>query len=323
MMSTSAWPTPTVSSKTSSLPLASISSAAWRVASDSPPSDPRLAMERMNTPGSRKWSANRIRSPSRAPWVNGELGSIESTATWRSRARACSIRRPISVDLPTPGGPVKPTTAARPVLGYTSRTSAQPSGSSFSTSEMARASARLSPSSRRWARSAAVRPGAAMGRESYGRGTRRPSSVEGRARVLLVVRSAVLIQNPQVQGIAVSLHRNRNPEVRQVRGAARLDYVGDAVALPRQQPASAGSPRVDRPLEVEAAVGAAFQVEAHEHVDADGDAAMPAFRVADQGKSPQQVAEHVSLVHVRIAVESPLRRPGWTWHRAQVYGGRA
>ena len=117
MMSTSAWPTPTVSRKTSSLPLASISSAAWRVASDSPPSDPRLAIERMNTPGSRKWSVSRMRSPSRAPCVNGELGSIESTATWRSRSRACSIRRPIRVDLPTPGGPVKPTTAARPVCG--------------------------------------------------------------------------------------------------------------------------------------------------------------------------------------------------------------
>ena len=58
-----------------------------------------------------------MRSPSRAPWVNGELGSIESTATSRSRARACSTSRPISVDLPTPGGPVKPTTAALPVCG--------------------------------------------------------------------------------------------------------------------------------------------------------------------------------------------------------------
>ena len=49
--------------------------------------------------------------------MNGELGSIDSTATWRSRARASSIRRPISVDFPTPGGPVKPTTEARPVRG--------------------------------------------------------------------------------------------------------------------------------------------------------------------------------------------------------------
>ena len=47
MMSTSAWPTPTVSTSTSSLPEASISSTAWSVASDRPPSAPRLAIERM------------------------------------------------------------------------------------------------------------------------------------------------------------------------------------------------------------------------------------------------------------------------------------
>ena len=52
----------------------------------------------------------RMRSPSSAPCVNGELGSIESTATSRSRPRASSTRRPMSVDFPTPGGPVKPTT---------------------------------------------------------------------------------------------------------------------------------------------------------------------------------------------------------------------
>ena len=49
--------------------------------------------------------------------MNGELGSIDSTATWRSAARAPSTSRAMMVDLPTPGGPVKPTTAARPVLG--------------------------------------------------------------------------------------------------------------------------------------------------------------------------------------------------------------
>jgi hypothetical protein len=36
-----------------------------------------LAIERMNTPGSRKWSVSLIRSPSRAPLLNGEDGSIE------------------------------------------------------------------------------------------------------------------------------------------------------------------------------------------------------------------------------------------------------
>ena len=56
--STSACPTPTVSSNTTSRPEASISSAAWSAASLSPPSAPRLAIERMNTPGSRKCSVN-------------------------------------------------------------------------------------------------------------------------------------------------------------------------------------------------------------------------------------------------------------------------
>ena len=80
MMSTSAWPTPTVSRNTSSLPAASISSAACSAASLSPPSAPRLAIERMKTPGSRKCSVRRMRSPSSAPCVNGDDGSIDSTA---------------------------------------------------------------------------------------------------------------------------------------------------------------------------------------------------------------------------------------------------
>ncbi len=58
-----------------------MSRAAWSVASDSPPSEPRMAIERMNTPGSRKCSVRRMRSPSSAPLVNGEDGSIDSTAT--------------------------------------------------------------------------------------------------------------------------------------------------------------------------------------------------------------------------------------------------
>ena len=115
MMSTSAWPTPTVSRNTSSLPAASISSAACSAASARPPSAPRLAIERMNTPGSRKCSVRRMRSPSSAPCVNGEDGSIESTADVAVAARAgAAISAPISVDLPAPGGPVKPTTAALP-----------------------------------------------------------------------------------------------------------------------------------------------------------------------------------------------------------------
>ena len=60
---------------------------------------------------------SRMRSPSSAPPRNGEHGSIESTATWRSSVRWCATSAPISVDLPAPGGPVKPTTVAEPVFG--------------------------------------------------------------------------------------------------------------------------------------------------------------------------------------------------------------
>ena len=58
-----------------------------------------------------------MRSPSSAPWVNGEEGSIESTPTVLPARRRAPVRAPIRVDLPTPGGPVKPTTAAAPVCG--------------------------------------------------------------------------------------------------------------------------------------------------------------------------------------------------------------
>ena len=117
MMSTSAWPTPTVSSSTSSLPEASMSRAACSAASDRPPSAPRLAMDRMNTPGSRKWSVRRMRSPRSAPWVKGDDGSIESTAIERPRARRIRVSALMSDDLPAPGAPVRPMTAARPVCG--------------------------------------------------------------------------------------------------------------------------------------------------------------------------------------------------------------
>src|SRR5262245_28938632 len=76
--STSAWPTPTVSRNTSSLPAASINSAVCSAASASPPSAPRVAIERMNTPGSRKCSDSRIRSPSSAPPRNGDLAVLHA-----------------------------------------------------------------------------------------------------------------------------------------------------------------------------------------------------------------------------------------------------
>ena len=103
--STSLWPAPTVSSSTMSLPAASSSNAACSVASASPPRWPRVPIERMKTPGSRKWSESLIRSPSSAPCVNGLDGSTEMTPTVVSRSRTWRTSALISDDLPTPGGP--------------------------------------------------------------------------------------------------------------------------------------------------------------------------------------------------------------------------
>jgi hypothetical protein len=86
-MSSSDWPTPTVSMMTRSKPNASSTSATSFVASASPPSEPRVAMERMKTPV-QATSFMRMRSPSSAPPVNGEVGSTAITATVRRLAVA-------------------------------------------------------------------------------------------------------------------------------------------------------------------------------------------------------------------------------------------
>ena len=91
--STSLWPVPTVSRKTTSLPAASSTSSAWSVASARPPRWPRVPIERMKTPGSRKWSVRRMRSPSSAPCVNGLDGSTEITPTvWSCAADVADER---------------------------------------------------------------------------------------------------------------------------------------------------------------------------------------------------------------------------------------
>ena len=113
-------PTPTVSTSTSSNPMAENRSAAAGAAADSPPSSPRLDIERMNTPGSVLCSAIRTRSPSSAPPLNGLDGSTASTATRRPAARYRVTIAVVRVDLPTPGGPVMPVIVAargRPTSG--------------------------------------------------------------------------------------------------------------------------------------------------------------------------------------------------------------
>ena len=124
-------PTPTVSTSTTSQPAASSTRSACGVAQARPPRCPRVAIERMNTPSSVACSPIRTRSPSNAPPENGDDGSTASTPTRRCCARSSRTSSDVVVDLPTPGGPVSPTTCARPVYGAsaaaTSRSSGPPS----------------------------------------------------------------------------------------------------------------------------------------------------------------------------------------------------
>ena len=87
------------------------------VASASPPRRPRVPIERMYTPGSRKWSASRIRSPRSAPAENGLEGSTNTTPTLPARGRERARPRADQRRLPDAGGPVTPDQAARPVSG--------------------------------------------------------------------------------------------------------------------------------------------------------------------------------------------------------------
>src|SRR4249920_790160 len=87
----------------------------------------------------------RIRSPSSAPPVNGDDGSTASTAMRWPWARNALSSAPVTVDLPTPGEPVRPMIRARPVSGRRSLMTERTRGDSSSTSEMSRARARTSP----------------------------------------------------------------------------------------------------------------------------------------------------------------------------------
>src|SRR5450432_203627 len=74
----------------------------------------------------------RMRSPRIAPPVKGEEGSTATMPTRFPSDRHSCARRCTSVDLPAPGGPVIPTTRARPVREYRAReiSGAPPSRSS-------------------------------------------------------------------------------------------------------------------------------------------------------------------------------------------------
>src|SRR6266540_1303976 len=159
-ISTSLCPAPTVSTNTTSMPSASSTRTASNVARASPPACPRVAMDRMKTPGSTPVSAMRMRSPSTAPPEYGDVGSTATTPTFLSFARNVRTRRLISELFPAPGGPVNPTTWARPVCGKIRATASTASASSSSMRDMIFPAARLSP--RRSARTSS-------GTESRGR----------------------------------------------------------------------------------------------------------------------------------------------------------
>ena len=109
-ISTSSCPTPTVSTKIRSLPIASITFTISWVERERPPKHPRVAKERIKTPSSVAWRCIRIRSPKIAPPVKGLVGSTATMPTLFSSFRKMSTILSAMVDLPEPGGPVIPMT---------------------------------------------------------------------------------------------------------------------------------------------------------------------------------------------------------------------
>jgi hypothetical protein len=105
----------------------------------------------MKTPVSVACSCILTRSPSSAPPVKGEDGSTASTATDRPRARNARTSALVTVDLPAPGAPVRPITRVPAAGAFKSLSTERMRGSPFSTQEITRARARLSPA---WTRSA-------------------------------------------------------------------------------------------------------------------------------------------------------------------------
>src|SRR4051812_26051378 len=121
----------------SNLPVASRTRVTLRVAAATAPTDPRLARLRTKTSGRAAIERSILtRSPSTAPPLIGLDGSTAITATRAPSSENASIRRPTSVLLPAPGGPVTPMTwAGESAVGISID-----HGGAFSTSVIARAS---------------------------------------------------------------------------------------------------------------------------------------------------------------------------------------
>src|ERR1700722_14228804 len=147
----------------------------------------------MNTPSSVACCCIRTRSPSSAPPVNGDEGSMASTATRSPCPRYEATSAPVTVDLPTPGDPVSPSTRACPVSGAATFRPARSWGAPSSTSDRSRPRARASPSRARSMAVAGSRPPAWTGSATGpGSVTEEPSSAtRGRGGYLEQQRAAL------------------------------------------------------------------------------------------------------------------------------------
>src|SRR5690606_17066866 len=114
---TSDWPTPTVSTSTTSNPAASMRIIVSRVARATPPNVPAEGEGRTNAFGSVARRVIRVLSPRMLPPVRTEEGSTASTATLCPRPVSMLPSASTNVDLPTPGTPVMPTRGTFPLCG--------------------------------------------------------------------------------------------------------------------------------------------------------------------------------------------------------------
>ena len=124
---TSDWPTPTVSTSTTSKPAASHTSSASRVRRATPPSVPRVGDGRTNASGERASCSMRVLSPRIEPPLRWLDGSTASTATRCPEPITCIPRASMKVDLPAPGDPEMPMRTAPPVCGSSAASSSSAS----------------------------------------------------------------------------------------------------------------------------------------------------------------------------------------------------
>ena len=108
------WPTPTVSTSTTSKPLASRTVIDCMVARATPPSVPAVGDGRMYASGLVESLAMRVLSPSTDPPVRMLDGSTASTPTLWPSETSHDPSASMKVDLPTPGTPEMPTRTAPP-----------------------------------------------------------------------------------------------------------------------------------------------------------------------------------------------------------------